>query len=136
MGVSFGITSVIIIIYVKWHSRLNWWGLLWNCQNWQMWQIKVRYIWNEMAYLLKSEGWNRIELFQTTTILLVSCSKPGERGAISFWKVKCISCTLLLTNIACLIIVISLYGLGHFEMEFDLVLSISLMLLLDCWGPL
>ena len=57
---------------------------------------------NEMVCLLKSEGWDPIKLVQTTTILVVTCSKSGGKCALSFWKGKCLLWNFLLTNIVCL----------------------------------
>ena len=78
------------------------------------------------ACLLTSEGCDRVELVQTTTKWFVTCSKPGGRCALSFWMRKCISWTILLTNIACFINMISVHGSGQFLLEFDLVLLLSL----------
>ena len=90
-----------------------------------------RPIWNEMVCLLKSEGCDRIELVKTTTILFVTCYKSGGRNTLSFWKGKYISQTLLLTNIPCLINMISVHGAGQIAMKLGLVLSLSLKT--DVW---
>ena len=57
---------------------------------------------------------------------VVTCYKSGGRCTLSFWMGKCLSWTLFLMNIACLINMISVHGSDQIDLKFGLVLSLSL----------
>ena len=70
-----------------------------------------------------------IKLVHASTKLMVNSPVLSqEDDVLPFWMSKCLSWVLLLTNITCLTDMISLYGSGQIEVEFALVLSLSLVI--------
>ena len=57
---------------------------------------------------------------------MANVAYQGGKCVLSVWMSKCLSWTLLLTNIACLINTKLVYGFSQIEMDFGLVLSLSL----------